>query len=378
MTLNISKGDSLVSFKVISLEEGPHDANTWINFLIKGISEEFEIGEAQSHTVQLQQIDQETEVVINFSETFVHISENEPNPFEIRMDITGSINHSDRVIIRIQAPDNITYGSRYRTLPGAVLQEINLDVIPGSTQISFLIEPINDYAILGNYDIHFTLIGSEQIKAGEFSQLQVRIEEDDNIPVAIHSIADLKALFEYHTGLFWIPDDYFIEGVITSGSNVSNLKHAYIQDSTGGILLRFVVAHQFAAGDQVRLNLKGATGQRINEQKAIFDLTDLTGILVKSGVIVQPKTITLDQLHSGEFSGLKVRINDVFFPDSAPGMTFLGNRRIQGVDKTAIIMTTEHASFANVALPTRSFSIIGIVGDWGYLMPQDLASDIIF
>ena len=108
MTLNISKGDSLVSFKVISLEEGPHDANTWINFLIKGISEEFEIGEAQSHTVQLQQIDQETEVVINFSETFVHISENEPNPFEIRMDITGSINHSDRVIIRIQAPDNIT------------------------------------------------------------------------------------------------------------------------------------------------------------------------------------------------------------------------------------------------------------------------------
>ncbi len=377
--IDIEKGDSLVSFDIVALTKVPENASS-IDFKISNVSMGFQKGLNHTHTIDLPITDQEPEqelLEVNFSDNFVHISENEAAPFEISIDISGEVTQSNQIKVLIEAPVGIEYGTRYKTLPDAVMNEITLDIVPGASKVNFSVVPINDQIQSEDYDLNFKLTATDQIQVGSQSQLQVRVQEDDITNSVLNTIASLRSKFNEYENQFWITEEYFIEGVITSANNVSDLKHAYIQDSTGGILLRFITEKKLSLGDKVKLNLKGASGSIMNGQKGIENVTDLSGILIERNVWVEPVVITTDQLHTGMYEGMKVRINNVSFVDAGAGITFKGTKRIQSETSGAMVMTSENAPFANVLLPEGNISIIGIVGDWGYLMPQKLNHDII-
>jgi hypothetical protein len=146
-----------------------------------------------------------------------------------------------------------------------------LDAIPGADTVSFKIIPVDDNLVLGSYEVMFSLHSTTgQLKKGTNTEFVVRIEEDDNNQVEVHTIAELRNMFNEFEGEFWLGLDYFIEGVITSRSNVANNKTAYIQDNTGGIMLMFTVQNYLKLGDKVRINLEGVPEPPLMTRKPLL------------------------------------------------------------------------------------------------------------
>ncbi|SNT18037.1 hypothetical protein SAMN05421640_2693 [Ekhidna lutea] len=377
-TLDIDDGDEYAEFMIIRLES--KSTNTLgIEFWLENPSNGFVLGESTSTFVILPDLDSaNSTAVVNFTDSYVVLSEGIGASTTINIPICGTVTQSDIIRISVQHPTGIEYDKNYQSVPAVVLNEIALEVLPGATSLSFQLEPVNDNRILGSYELAFTLVGSTQISIGSNSSLQIRIEEDDDLEVSVNSIAELRNRFDQSSGDFWLGEDYYIEGVITSSTNVLHNRVAYIQDGTAGIALMFSSANKLAYGTRVRLNLKDGSGQVINDQKAITGINDLSGVIMDEYVQVSAETISIEQLHTGAFEGKKVRIDGISFPEANNLATFLGSKRFSDTSgRSALLTTYEGAEFAEYQLPDCKVSVVGIVGDWGRLQPQVFSTDII-
>ena len=351
-----------------------------VNLTLLNPSEAFQLGTETVSTMHLMKSasgepNHPEVAVVNFADSFIHLTEGED--YLIELTIEGSVAHTVPLTISLEATDGRAYGTHFTTSPVTVLGEIDLEVLPGMESVSFSFHSINDRLKLGTFEVLFKIVDlHDDLASGTNSLLTVRIEEDDVLSNELHSIAELRAMFEEHNDQFWLGDDYFIKGVITSGTNVQGDNVAYIQDSTAGIFLRFGSDRMVSLGDHVQLNLKGATGALVNGQKGMLDVNDLVGIKIAEKVYVQPETITFEDLHSGLYQGKKVRIDQVFFPQANGTRTFEGSWALSNNSSGAIVTTYPGADFSGVVLPSGTLSVIGIVGDWGRILPQTYAQDI--
>lgn len=373
ITLEILKEMQTAHFTLF--RSGLYQTDKNINLNLENPTEGFILGNQVSSSVKLLKHFVDS---VNFSDVFIHISEFEINGYEIELNLSGSITHTEQVTIEIINPEGSLYGTHFNTNPAAVNNELVLDVVPGTKKLSFKIIPVNDNIMRGTYEVLFRISGATgRLHKGTFNELIVRVEEDDNNVAVIHTIAELKNKFSEHTGEFWIGDDYLIEGIITSGSNVANNKTAYLQDATGGIMLMFTIQNYLKMGDKVKINLKGGSGNNINGQKAIFGIRDMLGIKVAENQVILPEVITLEQLATGNYEGKRVRINSVSFLNANGTNTFKGHWPITSGTSGAIVTTYPAAPFSNNILPQGSLSVSGIVGDWGRVLPQVYNQDII-
>ena len=354
---------------------GLYHAEKTINLNLENPTDGFILGNQFSSSVKLLKHFVDS---INFSDVFIHISEFEINGYDIEMNLAGSITNTEQVTIEILNPEGSLYGTHFNTNPAAANNELVLNVVPGMKKLSFKIIPVNDNIIRGTYEVLFRIsVATGRLQTGTFNELIVRVEEDDDNEAVIHTIAELKNMFSEHTGEFWLGDDYLIEGIITSGSNVVNNKTAYIQDATGGIMLMFTIQNYLKMGDKVKINLKGGSGNNINGQRAIFGIRDMLGIKLAENQVVLPEVISLEQLATGNYEGKRVRINNVSFPDANGTNTFKGQWPITSGTTGSIVTTYSSAPFSNIILPQGNLSVSGIVGDWGRILPQVYNQDII-
>ena len=373
ITLEILKGTQSAQF-IIS-RSGPYLTEKTINLSIENPTDGFMLGNQVSSSVKLLKHYVDS---INFSDVFIHISEFESNGYEIEMNLSGSNTQTEQVTVEIINPEGSVYGTHYNTDPAAVQNGLVMDVVPGMTKVSFKIIPVNDNIIRGTYEVLFRISATTgRLQKGTFNELVVRVEEDDHSEAVIHTITELKTKFSEHTGEFWLGDDYFIEGIITSANNVVNNKTAYIQDATGGIMLMFTIQNYLKMGDKVKINLKGGSGNNINGQKAIFGIQDMLGIKLAEDQVVLPEVISFEQLATGNYEGKRVRINNVSFTNANGSNTFKGNWNIMSGTSGSIVTTYSTAPFSNNILPQGNLSVTGIVGDWGRILPQIYTTDII-
>lgn len=348
-----------------------------IQLVLESPSQGFVIGDKPSASVKILKNKEITDS-INFTDVFIHISENEPQAYQINLKLNGTLTQTEQVVIGIINPEGVEYATRYSTQVAAVSNQLMLEVLPGEQTVSFKILPVNDNAVLGTYELKFTIKEvTGQLRKGAVNELTVKVEEDDIAQAEINSVADLKTMFDTHQGDFWITDDYFIEGVITSGNNVADTKTAYIQDNTGGIMLQFTLSNMLQLGDKVRLNLKNATGSVVNGQKSITTLADRAGVKLGSNITVSPEIITLTQLATGNYEGKRVKIEGVQFKQANGSLTFEGNVQISAESLVGVVTTHASATFSKTPLPAGTFSVTGIVGDWGNLLPQVYETDIV-
>ena len=375
ITLELLKGKQ--SAQLTILRSGISQTEKAINLILENPTKGFKLGSQVSSSVLLKK-KVGTIGSIDFSDVFIHISENESNGFQVNLNLSGSIAHTENVFIEMINPSGIMYGTQYLTNPAAVQNELKLEVVPGTNTVSFKILPVDNNVISGNYEILFKISATTgQLKKGTITELIIRVEEDDHVQSVVKTIAELRNKFSENAGEFWLGDNYYITGIITSGSNVSDNKTAYIQDNTGGIMLRFTIQNFLKLGDKVQINLKGSSGNIINGQKAIFNVHNMLGIKLDENQIVVPEVVSPDQLLSGNYEGKLVRINDVSFTNANGINVFEGNRPITTGTSGAIVTTYPSAQFRNNILPEGKLAVIGIVGDWGHILPRVYPYDII-
>ena len=378
ITLNIEKGQDTANFTVTPVNDEDSLGNRTIILTLENPSAGFKLGNKTISSLELVEDDTEPgnggeEATIEFGENFVHISESDMEGFDISMLLQGQVAHTEIVSITILPTEGFVYGTDYVTDPNAVQNSFNLEVTPWTEDLKFKVIPINDQELSGSFELKFSIAStSDGLKTGAQTAMTVKIEEDDIIdPLELYTIADLRSLFENYEGDWFLPNDYYIEGIVTSEKNVIDDKTIYIQDATGGIMLVFNAPSMLHKGDKVQLNLKNAQGENVNGQKAMIDVEDRAGILLGRNFEVEPEIITLEQLNSGNYQGKRVRVQNVSFTADDGITTWLGEQRISDGDRFGYVTTYATAGFSQQVLPAGRVHVTGIVGEWNRIQRQD-------
>lgn len=383
LELDFSEGQKTAVFTVLPKEVLGKPGTREVTFTLQPPTGPVVIGAKHKLTLSIHQPDEPSEtdkVLVSFAQTSLTLPENQSAGIEVAIAITGSVPHSSKIGIQAIIPSGITYGEDFITSPALVNEELALDIYAGLEQASFQVIPINDQLLQGDFEIGFRLFQlPEGIQLGAHEEVKVIIEEDDEVSqYMIHSIAELKAKFDEYHGDWYLPEDYYIRGVVTSGENVINNKVVYIQDGTDGIMLVFVLEKLLKLGDEVIINLKNGVGRQVNGQPAIDGVADRLGVQLATGAYVIPETITLEQLASGAYKGKKVKVEQVKFNKPSPQTVWSGTRQIENEQgQMAYVLTQVHAGFGNDRLPDGAISLVGIVGEYNRLQPQHLPHDLI-
>ncbi len=220
------------------------------------------------------------------------------------------------------------------------------------------------------------------------------------VPGKFTSITEVKALYDgelaktdYKTRVpVEITEALTIKGIITTDDNLNgNLyKEAYIEDATGGLLLKLNSTGALGMGDSVMINLKGLfLGDYGNFiQLGSEPYTDNSGNRRVGNIEVDdcmsrfsflnattPTNVNLVELKANlnNYLGRLVKIDDVQFADSELENDYAvpkegnteadyGNRKLEDCYKNNIIVRSSgYSTFAGEKLPQGNGSIVGIV-----------------
>jgi hypothetical protein len=175
ITLEILKEMQTAQFTLF--RSGVYQTEKNINLVLENPTDGFILGNQVSSSVKLLKHFVDS---INFSDVFIHISEFEINGYEIEMNLSGSVTHTEQVTIEIINPEGSLYGTHFNTNPAAANNELVLDVVPGMKKLSFKIIPVNDNIIRGTYEVLFRISATTgRLQTGTFNELIVRVQEDD-------------------------------------------------------------------------------------------------------------------------------------------------------------------------------------------------------
>jgi len=170
-------------------------------------------------------------------------------------------------------------------------------------------------------------------------------------------------------------DDVFIQGTVISDVTSTNIngRNLYIQDNSGGIVVRFDANHSFQLGDSLKIICAGQTLSEFNGLLQIGGTSPNVPVsfatVLASGKTVTPRITTIAQLKANltgtndPWESTLVKLQNVTF---IGGGTYAGSKLItDGVD-TITIFTATGASFSGSNVPTTTVSVTGILSDYSF------------
>lgn len=201
-------------------------------------------------------------------------------------------------------------------------------------------------------------------------------------PIEFTTIEEIRAMY-FESGIeeWVIEKPMLLKGVVISdrvGANRASQRDGFIQDAAGdGLAFRVTQStHSFDLGDEVIVNLEGATLLYYGGVLQINFSTKAVQIENKN-IAVAPKELTIEEILNGGYDGSLVKINDVQF-ETYKQLNYYEkgiatNRILENCDGDNIILrTTKYASFRDKALPAGNGDIIGIAslnsGSWQLLI----------
>ncbi len=224
-----------------------------------------------------------------------------------------------------------------------------------------------------------SIIGILGIYNGDY-QLVIRDLEDvamngDRCASNQFSIASLQQMFSQ--GTTTVPGGS-VRGVVISDYTSQSVtgRNLYIQDATGGIVLRFTANHSFALGDEITVDVSGGALGEFNGLLQVDGLDIAGGTLVSHPGDVAPRQATvLEVLNNAQaWESTLVKISNATLADNT---VFNGSVTVSDGTGSMVLFTRSQSTFANTALPTGTVSVVAIVSE--YNAPQLIirnASDV--
>lgn len=175
------------------------------------------------------------------------------------------------------------------------------------------------------------------------------------------SIKDLRAKY---TGSAQALSNLKIRGIVISDKDNGNVssQNMVIQDQTGGIMVRFASAHNFALNDDVEVVLAG--GASLEEFKGTLQANFVpNGAASKKGTgSITPRKATLTEVNNN-FEAWESTLIELSNVTVAAG-TFGGNKTVSDASANITMYTMSAASFSSSTIPTGQVTVVGYLGEF--------------
>lgn len=358
VVVTVAQGATSVTFKVKPVDDGSVNASREIAFTITEASGAVVVGTALiEHDLTIT--DNETPSVVTFTAATSTVSEGEAAGVTVPLTLAPQTNGTGTVSVTFTGG---VYGDDFTTDPAAVAGKISIPVASGVTAASFKVIPVNNDAVSTDKEITFTLSEPTGIVTLGSTGLtnELTIQDDD----AITTIAAVRAAFPGTTTN--ITSSLRIRGVVTSANPQVNTNNIWVQDATGGIVVRLATANNNAIerGDEVSIQLNGGQYLEFNGLLQVQNVPNANVVVENQDVTLPaPEVITVTQFNSGEYEGRLVRINDVAFVDANGTATMSGTRVVSNGTLTTNIRTETGAPHAASVLPYGFGIITGLAGE---------------
>ena len=156
-----------------------------------------------------------------------------------------------------------------------------------------------------------------------------------------------------------------IKGIVTSDRNSQSVtsRNLYLQDATGGIVIRFNSDHFFNLGDEIIVDASGATLGEFN------GLLQLEGIATGSATFegspgdVTPREATVLEVltNAQEWESTVVKITDATLSGNT---VYSGSVTVTDATGSMVLFTRSQATFSGNALPTGLVSVTALVSEF--------------
>jgi len=192
-------------------------------------------------------------------------------------------------------------------------------------------------------------------------------------PAVLTSIADIKA--EYTGSTTAVSSGKKIVGIVISESATGNSdsKNMFIQDATGGLVVRFAAAHPFLPGDSVEVNVGGQTFGEYNGLLEI-GVTSPTVPLVNATKLgtgtVTPRIVTVAQLIANMASTDSWESTLVTITNPPTTLTFsaptygTSTTISDGTTGSILMYTRSQATFTGTTITVPATSVTCVVSDF--------------
>jgi len=180
---------------------------------------------------------------------------------------------------------------------------------------------------------------------------------------ATNKIRDLRSMFAQ--GTTTIPAGSVVKGIVISDNSSGNInyKNLVLQDSTGGIVIRFTGANMFALGDEVQVDIGG---QALYDYQGLLEIDAVANSLAtKTGTgIITPRveTITNIMANAEAWESTLVKIMNVNISGGAG--TYSGSVNVTDATGIMTLYTNPACSFAGVSYPTTTVNVTGIISEF--------------
>lgn len=305
-----------------------------------------------------------------------------------RIGLISNVRLSEPVTVTINLTNigTVQYGVDYTTEPAAVDNVVSLTLDPDAESQGFFIYPVAGDTDERKILFEITAVQGSGLNLAQASATTHTVSINKiQIDVNQLTIAQVRALY---TGAnLTISENKFIEGVVTSTNDNVTAKNVYIQDATGGIVLRFNVNNttdpgKVLPGEFIRVPLQGVT---LTAFSGLLQLGDGTATLPHSKIIKQgtaplpePKVITIAQLNTNEFQSQRVTIVGITVTTANGSKTYSGNNAMTDGTGSSTLRVESYAPFSGTVIPTGTLTITGIASTFtsSQLVPMAL-SDIV-
>lgn len=179
--------------------------------------------------------------------------------------------------------------------------------------------------------------------------------------VGIKSIRDA-----FVSGSTTAPAGARIKGIVISDRTTNNIvgQNLVIQDSTGGIVLRFSGSHTFSVGDEIEVNVGGIGLSEFNGLLQISTLSNSAATKIGTGTIT-PRVATIAAISSNfeAWESTLIQISGVTMTGGTGG-TYSGNVTLSDGSGTITLFTRSSASFAGNSYPLTPVTVVGYLGQF--------------
>ncbi|MCX2745765.1 DUF5689 domain-containing protein [Mangrovivirga sp. M17] len=308
--------------------------------------------------------------VINFDSDSAYLMENESDGEVVTIEFTSPATQDGIIMVDLNSMENVTE-ENFRTIPSTENGIIYLPFLADSKKVSFFLYYVDnnddDNVLEQPRNISFTISSSsENVELGNITEKTFTIG-DDEAP-AIYSIAEIRDMYANEGGKVF-SEKAFVGGVVTSLNDNLNSRNVFIQDYSGGIVLRFKDDNQLVLGDTVTVNINGVELTDFRNLVQLSNIHNDSAVSRGEGTMPEPASISIEELNSGNYQAMLVTLNDVYFPAANGQETVSGNTTFTDGVSYGDMRVESGASFSNKLIPYGIGTLTGIAGTY-YNNPQ--------